>query len=74
MCAVCELPAWFVCSPHLREAKVSLQAKIRLYEDHAKDCVEVAGRTDNPAHREILVKEARDSMKDAAALQAVKLS
>jgi len=36
---------------------VSLQAKIRLYEDHAKDCVEVAGRTDNAAHREILLKD-----------------
>jgi len=33
---------------------VSLQAKIKLYEDHAKDCVEVAERTENPAHREIL--------------------
>ena len=33
---------------------MSLQAKIKLYEDHAKDCVEVAERTENPAHREIL--------------------
>jgi hypothetical protein len=41
----------------LREAKVSIQAKIKLYEDHAKDCVEVAERTDNPVHREILLKD-----------------
>ena len=32
---------------------MSLQAKIKLYEDHAKDCVEVAERTENPPHREI---------------------
>jgi len=41
----------------LREAKVSIQAKIKLYEDHAKDCVEVTERTDNPVHREILLKD-----------------
>jgi hypothetical protein len=40
----------------LKEAKVSLQAKIKLY-DRAKDCVEVAERTDNPAPREIVLKD-----------------
>jgi hypothetical protein len=41
-----------------------------LYEDHAVGCVEAAARTDDPKHREMLLKLAQEWMREAAALRA----
>ena len=43
--------------PTLARGEGVVTGQIRLYEDHAKDCVEVTERTDNPVHREILLKD-----------------
>jgi hypothetical protein len=41
-----------------------------LYEDHALGCVEAATRTNDPKHREMLLKLAHEWMREAAALRA----
>jgi hypothetical protein len=40
-----------------------------LYEQHARECIQSAGRTDNPKYREMLLKMERE-WRQAAALLA----
>ena len=47
-----------------------MSALIKLYEYHAKDCAQAAGRTDNPKHRERLLKLAYERWAQAAARRA----
>jgi hypothetical protein len=41
---------------------------VKLYEQHARECAEAAERTDNPVHRMILLRMAREWMEDATAI------
>jgi hypothetical protein len=41
-----------------------------LYEYHARDCINSAEQTDDPKHRELLLKMAREWTQEAAALRA----
>jgi hypothetical protein len=41
-----------------------------LYEHHARECIQAAGRTDNPKYREMLLKMEREWTQAAATLQA----
>jgi hypothetical protein len=43
-----------------------MPALTKLYEHHAKDCAQAAGRTDNPKHRERLLKLAYEWAQAAA--------
>jgi arsenate reductase-like glutaredoxin family protein len=45
-----------------------------LYEEHAVGCVEAAARTDDPKHREMLLKLAQEWMREAATLRVAKQS
>jgi hypothetical protein len=42
-----------------------------LYANNANECKEAAERTDNPVHRKMLRKMAREWMQDVAALRAM---
>jgi hypothetical protein len=41
-----------------------------LYEQHARECIQSAGRTDNPKYREMLLKMEREWTQAAATLRA----
>jgi hypothetical protein len=41
----------------------------QIYEEHAKDCLRSAARTDDPARRDLLLKLAMQWRKDADALR-----
>jgi hypothetical protein len=41
-----------------------MTSRTELYEHHAKECVRAAGQTDNPKHREMLLKMAREWMQE----------
>jgi hypothetical protein len=42
-----------------------MASRTELYEQHAKACDLAAGRTDNPKHREMLLKMARQWTQEA---------
>ena len=47
-----------------------MMTKAELYDQHAKDCLEAADRTDNPVYRVMLHKMAQEWIRDAAVLRA----
>jgi hypothetical protein len=52
--------------PPVIERRQPMLLLSKLYDHHAKDCVHQAGRTDNPKHREMLLKMAREWTRAAA--------
>jgi hypothetical protein len=41
---------------------------VKLYEQQARECADAAERTDDPVHRVVLLRMAREWMEDAAAI------
>ena len=48
-----------------------LTKKIELFENHGRECMQAAGRNNDPKRREMLLKLAREGLKGAEALRAV---
>jgi|EndMetStandDraft_8_1072994.scaffolds.fasta_scaffold324515_2 hypothetical protein len=46
-----------------------MQPLDELYEHHARDCIHSAGLTDDPKHRDLLLKLASQWQEDAQALR-----
>ena len=51
-----------------------MQPLDELYEHHARDCIHSAGLTDDPKHRDLLLKLASQWREDAQALRRGALS